>query len=168
MIEYSWFIGAPAESAPFMARMGALPGMQQLMGRIPMSRWMVKNALKQFGLGKAIDSGRFDDGMLDWAHSLLRHTDTLANDTGSMPKLFTPIKGQNDDILLTDDLLAKLTMPTLFLWGEGDPNGGAAIARTFAPRLPNAELVIVPGAEHAPWIDDLETCATHTQRFLAS
>lgn len=52
--------------------------------------------------------------------------------------------------------------------GEHDPNGGAATAREFAPRLPNAELVIVPDAQHAPWIDDLETCVSRTRAFLAA
>ena len=128
---------------------------------------MVKTALRQFGLGKAIDSGAFDDVMLDWAYALLRHTDTQANDARSSPKIFTPIKGQNDNVLLTDELLSKLTMPVLFLWGEEDPNGGSAIAKTFAPRLPNAELVILDGAEHAPWFDDLETCVALTRGFLS-
>lgn len=168
LIEYSWLIGAPAESAPFSARLGALPGMQALMTRMPMTRPMVKAALRQFGFGKAIDSGAFDDVMLDWAHALLRHTDTMANDLGSSPKLFTPIRGQNNDVLLTDDLLSKLTMPVLFLWGEDDPNGGCAVAREFAPRLPNAELKIIAGAEHAPWIDDLDTCTALTQAFLTT
>lgn len=166
LVEYSWLIGAPSESAPFSARMGSLPGMQALMTRVPMTRRMVKGALRQFGLRKAIDSGAFDDDMLDWAFALLRHTDTLANDIRSSPRLFTPIKGQNSEILLTDEVLSKLTMPVLFLWGEDDPNGGAAIAREFAPRLPNAELIIIPGAEHAPWIDDLDTCVSRTQEFL--
>ncbi len=166
LIEYSWLVGAPSESAPLSVRMGALPGMQTLMGRMPMSRGMVKAALRQFGLGRAIDSGAFDDVMLDWAYRLLRHTDTLANDSASSPKLFTPIKGQNREVLFSDELLSKLTMPVLFLWGEDDPNGGSTVARSFAPRLPDGELVIVPGAEHAPWIDDAETCIAHTQRFL--
>ena len=30
----------------------------------------------------------------------------------------------------------------------------------------NHILVIIDGAEHAPWIDDLETCAAHTRSFL--
>lgn len=167
LVEYSWLIGAPSESAPISVRMGALPGMQSLMSRMPMSRGMVKAALRQFGLGKAIDSGAFDDVMLDWAYRLLKHTDTLANDSGSSPKLFTPIKGQNSKVLLTDALLSKVTMPVLFLWGEHDPNGGSVVARSFAPRLPNGELIILPGAEHAPWFDDLETCVAHTQEFLS-
>jgi pimeloyl-ACP methyl ester carboxylesterase len=136
------------------------------MTRMPMSRGMVKAALRQFGLGRAIDSGAFDECMLDWAHALLRHTDTLANDIRSSPDVFTPIRGQNRDLLLTDELLSTLTMPVLFLWGQHDPNGSAAVARTFAPRLPNAQLVIVPDAEHAPWLDDIETCVSRTRSFL--
>ena len=159
-------MGAPSEGAPLAARIGGIPGLQSVVTRMPMTREMVKRALRQFGLGRAIDSGAMDDVMLDWAHALLRHTDTLANDVRSSPKVFTPIRGQNVQLHLGDDVLAKLTMPVLFLWGEDDPNGGAAIARAFAPRLPNAELVIVPGAEHAPWLDDLDTCVSHSRSFL--
>jgi pimeloyl-ACP methyl ester carboxylesterase len=168
LVQYSWLIGAPSEGAPLTVRIGALPGMQELMIKMPMPRPMIKTALKQFGLGNAIDSGAFDDVMLDWVCNLFKQTETMKNETLSTPKLFTPIKGQNHAVHLTDDLLAKLTMPVLFLWGEVDPNGGAVIARQFAPRLPNAELVIVPDAQHAPWIDDIETCATKTQDFLLS
>jgi len=160
LIEYSWLIGAPCASVPFLARLGALPGMQELAAKLPMSRGAVKFALKQVGLKKAFESGVFDDVALDWAHSLLSQTNTMANELASIPKVFTPIKGQNDEILHSDQLLSKLTMPVLFLWGENDPNGGADIGRAFAPRLPDAELVIVPGAEHAPWLDDLDRCAT--------
>ncbi len=167
LVLYSWPMGAPSELTPIVARMGSLPGMRALMTRLPMTRRMVARALRQFGLGRAIDSGAFDDDMLDWAHALLRHTDTLANDLRSSPKVVTPIRGQNKDLLLTDELLSELTMPVLLLWGEDDPNGGAAVAKAFAPRLPNAELVIVPGAEHAPWLDDPATCVSATQAFLA-
>jgi len=166
LVEYGWLIGAPGEAVPFSARVAGVPGMRALMTRVPMTRGMVKGALRQFGLGRAIDSGAFDDDMLDWAHALLRHTDTLANETGSSPDVITPIRGQNTDLLLTDELLSTLTMPVLLLWGEDDPNGGAAVARAFAPRLPDAELVIVPGAEHAPWIDAPATCVGRTQAFL--
>lgn len=167
IVEYSWPIGAPSEGAPLTARIGAVPGLQLMMTRLPMTKTMVRRALRQFGLSRAIDSGTFDDHMLEWAHALLRHTDTLANDLRSSPRVFTPIRGQNPDVVLTDELLARTTMPVLFLWGADDPNGGAAVARDFAQRLPNSELVIIPGAEHAPWLDDLDTCVAHTCSFLA-
>ena len=166
IVEYSWLVGAPSEGAPLTARIGAIPGLRALMTRLPMTRGMVARALRQFGLGRAIDSGAFDDHMLDWAHALLRHTDTLANDVQSSPQVFTPIRGQNRDLLLTDDLLAKVTMPVLFLWGEQDPNGGAAVARPFASRLPRSDLIIIPEAEHAPWLDELDICVSQTRSFL--
>jgi pimeloyl-ACP methyl ester carboxylesterase len=166
LVQYSWLMGAPGESVPFSARLSGVPGVQAMMTRVPMTRGMVKGALRQFGLGRAIDSGAFDDDMLDWVCALLRYTDTMANDLRSSPKVVTPIRGFNRNLLLTHELLGKLTMPVLFLWGEHDPNGGAAVARSFAPRLPNAALVEVPGAEHAPWIDDPVTCVTCTRAFL--
>lgn len=166
LVEYSWLVGAPNDRTPLTARIAALPGLQAAMTRIPMNRGMVRRALRQFGLGRAIDSGRFDDRMLDWTHALLRDTDTLANDVRSSPDVVTPIGGLNHDLLLTDELLDELTMPVLLLWGEDDPNGGADVAHDFAPRLPDAELVVVPGAQHAPWLDDLDTCVAHTRSFL--
>jgi len=166
LVEFSWLMGAPTESVPFSARLGGVPGMRALMTRVPVTRRTVRGALRQFGLGRAIDSGAFDDDMVEWAYALLRDTDTLANDMRSSPKLVTPIKGHNQDILLTDELLSKLVMPVLFLWGADDPNGGAAVGQDFAPRLPNAELVIVPGAEHAPWIDDPDICLEAMRSFL--
>jgi 2-hydroxy-6-oxonona-2,4-dienedioate hydrolase len=167
LVEYSWLMGAPIESVPFAARVSGVPGLQSMMTRVPMTRGMVKGALRQFGLGRAIDSGAFDDDMLDWAHALLRYTDTMKNELRSSPKVVTPINGVNKRVLFDDELLAKLTMPVLFVWGEHDPNGGAVVARSFAARLPNAELRLIPEAQHAPWIDDPETCVTYTERFLA-
>lgn len=167
LIEYSWLVGAPSETAPWMARLGSIPPLRAAMSRVPMSRRMVRSALRQFGMDRAIDSGRFDDDMVEWAYSLLRHTDTMANDIASSPRLFT-LRGQNDDVLLDDEVLAELRMPVLFLWGEDDPNGGAAVAREFASRVPRAELVLVPEAQHAPWLDDPATCIERTQAFLTS
>lgn len=35
----------------------AVPGLQVMMTRLPMTRGMVKRAVRQFGLGRALDSG---------------------------------------------------------------------------------------------------------------
>ena len=97
----------PAASAPFTARLATVPGMQALVTRIPMTRRMVRAVPRRFGLGRAIDSGAFDDIMLDGAHALSRHTDTMRNDVRSSPQVITPIRGQNPDVLLTDELLSR-------------------------------------------------------------
>ena len=166
LIQFSWLMGAPGEAVPVSARLAGIPGMRTLMTRVPITRRTVRSALRQFGLGRAIDSGAFDDDMVEFMYALLRDTDTLANDMRSSPKVVRPIKGYDTDLLLTDELLSRLVMPTLFLWGADDPNGGAAVGRAFAPRLPHAELVIVPGAEHAPWIDEPDICLEAMQSFL--
>lgn len=168
LIEYSWLIGAPAGSAPMTARLAAVPGMRSLMSHVPMTRGMVRSSLRQFGLRRAIDSGSFDDVMLDWAHSLLRDTGTLRNELRSSPRVVTPLKGHNTALLLPDELLSHLTMPALFIWGADDPNGGEEIARDFVPRVPYGRLLLVPGGEHAPWLDDLDLCVEATCDFLGT
>ncbi len=168
LVELSWPMGAPMERVPPAMRMAALPGMRTLSTKLPVTRSMVKALLRQIGLKRAIDTGRFDASMIDWYLALLRDTDTMANDIRSSPQVITPLRGLNERMLLTDDLLARVTMPVLFLWGEEDPNGGEAVARAFAPRLPHAQLEMVPEAGHAPWIDELDLCAARLRAFLTA
>lgn len=58
--------------------------------------------------------------------------------------------------------LSKLTCPSLVLWGERDPYLPPKFAKDYANVLPNAELNLIPGAGHWPWIDD----PTATDRIL--
>jgi pimeloyl-ACP methyl ester carboxylesterase len=168
IVEYSWLMGAPMTRAPMSMRMGALPGMKSVMSRMPITRSIIKGLLRQMGMKRAVATGTFDDDMIDWFLALLQETDTLRNDMQSSPDLITPIRGQNRRLHLTDDLLARLTMPVLLLWGDEDTIGGADVARGFAPRLPEAQLEIIPEAGHAPWIDELELCARRTREFLSA
>lgn len=167
LVEYSWPMGAPMERVPLSMRLAALPGMQAMSTRLPVTRGLVKALLRQIGLKRAIDTGRFDDDMIDWYLRLLRDTDTMRNDIRSSPKVITPVRGLNNRMLLTDALLSRITMPVLFLWGDEDPNGGESVAQAFAPRFPDARLEIIPQAGHAPWIDELDLCASRTRDFLA-
>ena len=168
IVEYSWLMGAPIARVPLSMRLGAIRGMKSVMTRMPVTRGVVKGLLRQLGMKRAVANGTFDDDMIEWLLALLRETDTLRNDMQSMPAVITPIRGENRKLLLTDELLARLTMPVLFLWGDEDTNGGADIARRFAPRLPNAQLEIIPEAGHAPWIDELALCAQRTGEFLSA
>ena len=63
--------------------------------------------------------------------------------------------------------LEGLRTPTLLIWGEQDcidPPVPAAIA--IADHLPNARLVLLPGAGHAPWFEKPDQCATLVTEFL--
>jgi pimeloyl-ACP methyl ester carboxylesterase len=50
--------------------------------------------------------------------------------------------------------LDRLSCPALILWGDGDIYLPTKLAQAHAEALPNAEVEIVPGAGHWPWIDD--------------
>jgi pimeloyl-ACP methyl ester carboxylesterase len=49
--------------------------------------------------------------------------------------------------------LEELDAPTLVVWGEQDPWFGPELARRYADRLPHAELEVIEGAGHWPWLD---------------
>jgi pimeloyl-ACP methyl ester carboxylesterase len=168
LVEYSWLMGAPMDKVAASIRIAAIPAMRAMTTRMPITPRLVRTLLSQIGLKRAIKTGAFTSEMLDWTVALMRETNTLANDLRASPRIVTPIKGLNRQVLLTDDLLARIRTPALFLWGDEDPNGGATVARAFVPRLPNAELEIISEAGHAPWIDDLARCAHRTREFLSA
>jgi pimeloyl-ACP methyl ester carboxylesterase len=168
IVEYSWLLGAPMDKVAMSMRVSALPGMRAVTAKMPVTRTMVKALLRQIGLRRAIETGTFTDEMIDWFLSVQRDTDTMANDLRSSPQIVAPVRGLNQRMLHTDELLARVTMPALFLWGDEDPNGGELVARTFVARLPNAQLEVIPRAGHAPWIDELDFCADRTRAFLAA
>ena len=133
---------------------------------MPITRGAAKMMLRQIGLRDAIDSGKFNDEMLDWFMAVLRYTPTMRNEIRASPKVIQPIKGLNQAMLFTDEMLARVTSPVYCFWGEDDPNGGAETAKRFVARLPHCTLELVPDAGHAPWIDETELAISSTRAFL--
>ena len=104
-------------------------------------------------------SGRFTQESLDWFVALLRDTHTMRNDIKASPRLFSPLRGLNERVLLPAALLASIRSPAFFLWGDADPNGGADVARAFVEQIPDAQLELMAGVGHAPWMDDPDHAA---------
>jgi pimeloyl-ACP methyl ester carboxylesterase len=46
------------------------------------------------------------------------------------------------------DLLTRIAVPTLLIWGELDARSPLSIARQFAHAIPDAKLVVIAGAGH--------------------
>jgi pimeloyl-ACP methyl ester carboxylesterase len=90
----------------------------------------------------------------------------MRNEIAAAPRVVT-LRGFNTETLLAPSLLAQVRAPALFLWGEDDPMGGEAVARRFVNGLAAAELEVLPGAGHAPWIDDLDHVARRVGEFLS-
>ena len=46
------------------------------------------------------------------------------------------------------DLLPRIAVPTLLIWGELDARSPLAVARQFADAIPDTHLVVLPGCGH--------------------
>ena len=165
LVALGWSMGAPIEYTPFSMRLASIPGLGSLLFRLPASRGMVKKILTQVGLKDTFDNGVITDEFVDCFRALLNHTDTMANELKQGPPIITPIKGLNDSILIPDDVLARVTVPTYFLWGTNDPMGGEAIARAFTSKVPGSTLQMMTGG-HAVWVDDPKRVAESLAAFL--
>ena len=164
LVEYSWPMGTPMSQVPMMMRLGSPAPMKAMMVRMPITPRAVKMMFSQVGMKRAIESGRFDDDMIAWSLAIMKHTETLKSETDN--NTFISLRGENQEVLFTDEELQRVDVPVLLLWGDEDRMAGEHEAQAFASRLPDATLELVRRAGHAPWIDELEYCATKTKTFL--
>jgi pimeloyl-ACP methyl ester carboxylesterase len=166
LVELGYPIGAPVERVPLVMRVSAIPLAGRLVASIPPTPRAVRMIFRGIGLRQALEAGRITEPMLDWFLSMLRDTDTMRNELRAGPRVILPLRGLNEELLLSPELLATIDAPTFFLWGEEDPFGGADTAKAFVKHVPNAELELMPGAGHAVWMDDAEHVAKALRAFL--
>ena len=165
MVQFSWPAGAPIERLPMSMRINSIPGLGRLVAALPANERSVRLLFRSLGHGPSLDAGRITREDLDCYLALLRNTDTMRNELALGRVVISPRRGP-DPLLLPEGILRMMRTPTLFLWGERDPFGGAAVARRIVASLPNAELELLPGAGHAPWLDALQHCADAASAFL--
>jgi pimeloyl-ACP methyl ester carboxylesterase len=51
------------------------------------------------------------------------------------------------------DLLPRIAVPTLLIWGELDARSPLSVARQFEETIPETELVVIPGAGHVSQLE---------------
>ncbi|MEM7286091.1 MAG: alpha/beta hydrolase [Actinomycetota bacterium] len=158
--------GAPAEGWPLMMRMTGMRRTSLAMTRIPPSKGMVKAMLGQLGLRDAIRAGRFSAEAIAWFQSLVRDTDTMRNELTVYPPMVELRRGLAAEAELPQAVVDAVSHPVLFLWGTADPFGGADVARRFTSRFAHADLRLIEGAGHAPWMDDGPGCAELIRQHL--
>jgi pimeloyl-ACP methyl ester carboxylesterase len=64
--------------------------------------------------------------------------------------------------------LAKLEVPTLFLWGDKDPFGAPSVGVETAALMPQARVQVVTDAGHLPWLDQPDFCGQQVAAFLST
>lgn len=167
MVLFSWSAGLPVDRIPAFMRLMTLPGLGRLAAALPQNEGTVRRVFRGLGHGPALDDGRISAEDVACFLALVRDTDTMRNEVAMGRALIRPFSGL-DRMRLPDALLATVRAPTYLLWGENDPFGGADVARGVVARLPDATLELLPGAGHAPWLDDLDRCVDATRRFLGA
>lgn len=66
------------------------------------------------------------------------------------------------------DLLPRIAVPTLLIWGELDARSPLGIARQFERAIPDAELVVIQGAGHASQLERPERVNEAIREFCGA
>lgn len=85
----------------------------------------------------------------------------------SMVHTLLRLRGPRPEMALTEEQLASLTQPTLFLWGDDDPFGQPEAGRQAVAAMHEAEFRLVRGG-HCPWLNEPHRVAHLAREFLAS
>ena len=165
MVQFSWPVGAPTTWLPWFMRATGIPGVRRLMAALPASEGSVRMTFRRIGHGPSVADGRITREDLDCYLAMLRYTDTMRYELGLARVFVSPLRGLRR-MLLPAELLANVRAPTRFVWGEQDPFGGPDVARGVVRLLPNATLEVLARAGHAPWLDELEHCASAVRLHL--
>lgn len=158
---------APGSATPpFMRAMGVGP-IRWLISKLPPNKRANRSILRQIGHGASLDAGKIPEVFSNWYLALQQYTDTMKND-GDMIGNFVSLRGFDPGDSIPDDVFAGVVAPTLFLWGADDGFGGEEVAQGVADRMPNADLVMLPGSGHLPWLDDPKSVAERSLAWLAA
>jgi len=103
--------------------------------------------------------GRWDADAQDYQAAIDRQTNWEAAGLFASDGAFSPAT--------TRTALAAHRAPVLLLAGEFDVNSPPVAAAEFAALLPDATLVVQPGAGHSPWLDDADGFVATVTAFLA-
>lgn len=142
---------------PFM-RLIMTPGVGRALGMLPPNLRAARMTLRQIGHGTSLAAGRIPDVFLDWYVALQRHTDTMEHEGAMIANAGGP-RGFDTSLIIPDDVLARVTTPTHFLWGEDDVFGDRVVAERLVGAMPHATLEMLPAAGHLPWLDDPDHAA---------
>jgi pimeloyl-ACP methyl ester carboxylesterase len=66
------------------------------------------------------------------------------------------------------DLLPRIDVPTLLIWGELDARSPLNVAHQFEEAIPDAELIVIPGAGHLSNLERPEQFNWAIREFLTS
>jgi pimeloyl-ACP methyl ester carboxylesterase len=156
----------PDQAVPTFLKVLASP-IGELIVRLPQSRGQARSILRQDGHGSSLEAGRIPDAYLDWHVALMRETKTMRNER-ALIRATLGRGGWRSEVTFDADELAQVQQPVLYVYGTGDPESTVDAVKHLVGRLPRAELQLIEGGGHLPWLDDPSTVGARIGRFLAA
>jgi pimeloyl-ACP methyl ester carboxylesterase len=150
---------------PFMIRVLATPLLGYVAARLPMNRRGVLAFLRSMGEGRLIDAGLVPESFVDFWMSLVNDTDTMQNDR-EMIRSAASFRGLPSELVLPDEAITAMDIPTYFYWGADEPFGTAEYATSLASGMRDGAIDIVPEVGHIPWLGEREDCAARIRSFM--
>jgi pimeloyl-ACP methyl ester carboxylesterase len=152
---------------PFAERLMLLPGIGSLLGRLrPGTKTQLK-MWRSIGHGASLDEGRLETTYLEWWGALLEHTDSLRNDMAAMGMLRGRLGSYAPEHLVGPSERSRISAPTLLVWGENETFADRNVADALVTSIPNAEMRLVKGGGHLPWIDAPGEVAAMIEELVA-
>lgn len=154
------------QKVPTFLRVLASP-IGALIVRLPQSRGQARSILRQDGHGASVEAGRVPDPYLDWHVALMRETKTMRNER-ALIRATLGRGGWRPEATFDADELARVQQGVLYVYGTGDPESTVDRVKQFVGMLPRAELHLIEGGGHLPWLDDPSQVGARIGRFLAA
>jgi proline iminopeptidase len=111
-------------------------------------------------LGEIYVMNPADAGKINWGRC------ELANERNFMRYWMGPLSASIQSLKLTAEDFAAAKAPVLIVHGRKDRNAPYGGARDWAMRWPDARLLTIPDAAHAPWIEAPELVRGGIRTFL--
>ncbi len=157
----------PGMETPTLMRWLVASGVYRLSARTRIGPGAARLLVRRNGHQRSVKAGRIPAEYFRWSSSLFSHTRTARHDFDLLARALT-WRGIDPELRFEIELLRDVRCPTLVLWGERDPFGGADVARRLERALPASRLELFRDAGHMPWIDAPDEHAERVRSFLAA
>ena len=114
------------------------------------------------GLLRRVGAGGYADRLAAWYGKRYGSAD-YQNTSGVMRQTFIHVVNQD-----LRDHAARVSAPTLLIWGDGDQDTPLWQAKILESLIPDAGLVVLEGAGHYSYLDRLNEFVQITEHFFSS
>jgi 2-hydroxy-6-oxonona-2,4-dienedioate hydrolase len=132
---------------------------------LPLSRDRLLAILRDNGHGRAIDAGRIPEVFVAWRLAAANDTQAMRHEREMVRAVLTR-SGWDRSLTFERDDLNRIGHPTMMIYGTEDSTGSADLWREVIGGMPSGRIVIMDGAGHQPWFDDVASVAAELRRFL--